>query len=60
MKIFWKAFVWIDYIIRYGKTPKLIELTNRRDVVKINNHFCGFYSKEFFHHEGCGNPYDEN
>ncbi len=57
---FWKIFVWFDYTIRHKRFPKSIELTNRIDVVKINKHLCGFYSKEFFHHENCGNAYGED
>lgn len=56
----WKAFIWLDYIIRYRKFPKFIELTDRKDIVRINGIRCGFYSKEYMHHESCGNPYYED
>ena len=44
---FWKALVYVDYVIWKKKFPKSIELTHRKDLVKINGMLLGFYSKTF-------------
>ncbi|WP_343663942.1 hypothetical protein [Chryseobacterium mucoviscidosis] len=43
----WKTLVWIDYVIWKKKLPKSIELTHRKDLVKIDGKLLGFYSKSF-------------
>lgn len=51
--VYWRAFIWLDYLVRFGKFAKSIELTDRKDLVRINGTLCGFYSEEFEHYEIC-------
>lgn len=53
INLYWRAFIWLDYLVRYGKSLKSIELTDRKDLVRIDGALCGFYSKEFEHYEIC-------
>ncbi|KQT26147.1 hypothetical protein ASG22_05615 [Chryseobacterium sp. Leaf405] len=48
---FWKSFVWLDYVVRYKKQPKSIELTNNKNFVKVDGTLIAFYLKEFYHYE---------
>lgn len=60
ISLVWKLFVWIDWTIRAKRFPKSIELTDRRDIVRIDGILCGFYSKEFVHYEICEEFPDDN
>lgn len=51
VKFLFKAFIWIDYIIRYKEQPKSIELTNNKNFIKVDGTLFVFYLKEFYHYE---------
>lgn len=51
-KPLFKAFVWIDYLIRVKRFPPKLELfENRRDIIVVNNRLLGFYSYSFGQYE---------
>ncbi len=50
-KPLFKAFVWVDYTIRFKRFPKFIETTSVRDLLRINGLLFGFYSNRYFHGE---------
>ena len=54
-KPLFKAFVWLDYVVRYREIPKSIELTDSREHIIVIDKgtalMLAFYIKGFFHHE---------
>ena len=51
--VYWRAFIWLDYLVTFGKFAKSIELTDRKDLVRINGRLVFFQCRDAEPYEIC-------
>ncbi|CAM3766839.1 hypothetical protein ELOC111193_18635 [Elizabethkingia occulta] len=56
IKPLFKAFIFLDYLIRFKKLPPKFNLTNNKNEIIMSNNkigkvLCAFYMDEYFQYE---------